>query len=96
MKGRTAILVHRDDNVVTLAEDVALGERVTYRVGDGSESIRASRRIPFGHKVARRDMAQGDKVVKYGQVIGLASQPIRRGDHVHVHNVRSGVQGAKS
>jgi altronate hydrolase len=43
--------------------------------------------IPRGHKVALHDLAAGDEVHKYGQLIGVATQPIRAGEHVHTHNL---------
>ncbi|HEY7049661.1 MAG TPA: altronate dehydratase family protein [Jatrophihabitantaceae bacterium] len=46
--------------------------------------------IPSGHKVAVRDIAEGDPVRKYGTVIGFASRPISAGEHVHGHNLRVG------
>jgi len=45
--------------------------------------------IPTGHKLAVKEIRKGDHVVKYGQVIGTATQDIGLGDHVHVHNVMS-------
>jgi altronate dehydratase small subunit len=45
--------------------------------------------IPFGHKVALRQVAVGEPVLKYGEAIGLASAPIEAGEHVHTHNVDS-------
>lgn len=45
--------------------------------------------LPLGHKLARRNIAQGEKVVKYGAPVGSATAPIRAGEHVHVHNVKS-------
>ena len=45
--------------------------------------------IPFGHKIAVAAMAAGAPVIKYGEVIGVATAEIRPGQHVHVHNVRS-------
>jgi len=45
--------------------------------------------VPHGHKVALTDIAAGDQVLKYGQPIGVASQPIAAGEHVHEHNLRS-------
>ena len=45
--------------------------------------------IPLGHKVALKDMATGDTVIKYGIDIGKVVQPIRRGEHAHVHNVKT-------
>jgi altronate hydrolase len=43
--------------------------------------------VPRGHKVALRELGAGDRVLKYGQVIGRATRPIRRGEHVHTHNL---------
>jgi altronate hydrolase len=43
--------------------------------------------VPSGHKVARIAHAPGDAVVKFGQIIGLATAPIAPGDHVHSHNL---------
>ncbi|RJE83208.1 UxaA family hydrolase [Paracoccus onubensis] len=46
---------------------------------------------PAGHKIARQDIAAGDAVVKYGQIIGYAAQPIPAGAHVHSHNCSFGL-----
>ena len=45
--------------------------------------------VPAGHKQALRDIAEGDFVIKYGQIIGRATQNIKAGEWVHTHNVRS-------
>jgi altronate dehydratase len=45
--------------------------------------------LPLGHKVARNDIAAGEKVVKYGAPIGSATAAIRTGDHAPVHNIKS-------
>ena len=45
--------------------------------------------IPRFHKIALRNMAAHDIVHKYGQVIGEATAPIKRGDYVHIHNIES-------
>jgi len=50
--------------------------------------------IPFGHKMAVVEIAAGDPVIKYGEIIGIATAAIRSGQHVHVHNVRSDRAGA--
>ena len=46
-------------------------------------------RIGMGHKIARRDVPKGRKVLKYGAPIGSASADIRVGEHVHLHNLVS-------
>ncbi len=50
----------------------------------------ATQRIPAGHKVAVRPIAQGEPIRRYGQVIGFATMPIAPGQHVHVHNCGMG------
>jgi len=42
-----------------------------------------------GHKYALRDIAEGENVVKYGMPIGHAACAIKKGEHVHVHNLRT-------
>ena len=44
---------------------------------------------PIGHKVALRDYKPGDTVIKYGVDIGKVVQPISKGEHLHVHNVKT-------
>lgn len=78
---RIALKVHSDDNVVTLL-DSNESVRIT---GDGMVLLDD---IPFGHKVATRPIPAGAAVIKYGVAIGIATRPIARGEHVHVHNCR--------
>ena len=42
-----------------------------------------------GHKYARRDIRQGEEIIKYGQPIGTAISDIPKGAHVHEHNVKT-------
>jgi hypothetical protein len=52
-----------------------------------ANDVAAREPIPSGHKVAVAPIAAGEAVQRYGQVIGAATQPIRAGAHVHVHNL---------
>ncbi len=45
--------------------------------------------IPLGHKIAARDIAAGEKIIKYGAPIGSAIRDIASGEHVHTHNLKS-------
>lgn len=78
---RTSLTVHPDDNVATLLDFKS--ELTTTQDG-----LNLTAPIPFGHKVARRAIEKGSAVVKYGVVIGTATQHIPAGAHVHVHNCR--------
>lgn len=49
--------------------------------------------IASGHKYARIDIAKGQDIIKYGQVIGVATQDIKKGEHVHTHNIKTKLSG---
>ena len=66
------------DNVIVAVDAIPAG--VT------SRGVEAAARIPKGHKMAARPVAKGEPVLKFGQIIGFASQDIRPGEHVHTHN----------
>jgi altronate hydrolase len=72
--------LHRDDNVLVAAERIEPGVPI-------SPGLTAGQRIPFGHKIAAREIPAGDPILKFGQIIGFAGQTIRPGDWVHEHNV---------
>lgn len=54
------------------------------------EQITVLSEIPAGHKIALRALSVGDAVKRYGQIIGFATQPIKPGEHVHMHNLGMG------
>ena len=67
------------DNVAVAVRRVAAGEIF--------DDVTARDEIPKGHKIARSDIAAGEAIRKYAQVIGYAEAPIAAGSHLHVHNV---------
>jgi altronate dehydratase small subunit len=79
------LLLGPDDTVLVARRRIATGELLTIA---GVDVVLAFD-LALGHKLARVDMKPGDKVIKYGAPIGVATTAIRRGDHVHVHNIRS-------
>jgi hypothetical protein len=78
-----------DDNVAVVLQPVAAGETFVVRTADRAIDVTALEPIALCHKIALVDLAIGDVVIKYGQCIGEATAPIRRGGWVHVHNLRS-------
>ena len=56
---------------------------------DKTIKIKSINKIPLGHKIALKDFEIGDTILKYGHDIGKVVAPIKRGDHVHVHNVKT-------
>jgi len=77
--------LHPRDNVAAAKCDLAAGESVTI----GGEPVELPRAVPTGHKIALAPIAPGEKVLKYGAPIGSATRPIRPGEYVHTHNVKS-------
>lgn len=84
------IIVDEHDNVATAVQHAAQGEVLEIPAAGGALTLNDE--IPFGHKFALSRIPAGGPVVKYGEVVGVASRPIAPGDHVHVHNV-DGVRG---
>lgn len=74
------------DNVAVALRPLRAGETVLL---DGG-LLRVERAIAVGHKIAARDIAPGETIVKYNCPIGLATQDIAAGAYVHTHNVKSG------
>ena len=46
-----------------------------------------------GHKYALRDIKAGEDIIKYGNPIGHATEDIKKGEHVHSHNVKTNLSG---
>jgi len=73
------------DNVGVALVRIPTG--ATLRLEDGS--LLPCQEVPAGHKLALVDMPEKALVIKYGQVIGETTRPVQRGEHVHLHNLRS-------
>ena len=81
------IKIHPQDNVAVALADIAKGEVLS----EGSLSVTASEDIARGHKIALRNIGEGEAIIKYGNPIGLAKADIAEGSWVHVHNVKTGL-----
>jgi len=79
------IPLHPDDNVFVCCASIAAGEVVLIE----GQDIRAKEDIAVGHKVSRRRLEIGAKVLKYGAPIGSITVAVNPGDHVHLHNLAS-------
>ena len=81
----------RDTVAVVVIEGVTAGTAMNGWIMDDDRMIevRARQDIPIGHKVALKDMAVGDTVVKYGIDMGKVVKPITAGEHAHVHNIKT-------
>lgn len=87
------LLVHnrRDNVAVAVVEDLHAGADVLCVVTSDNSDFHAlvNKPVPIGHKVALADLDVGASVIKYGVNIGRVVAPIRRGDHVHTHNLKT-------
>ncbi|WP_432261056.1 UxaA family hydrolase [Cupriavidus sp. TMH.W2] len=78
---QAVIRLHPNDDVVIATRQLMSGTRID------SEALVVSGLVPPGHKIATRDIAKGESVKRYNQIIGVARDAISRGQHVHVHNL---------
>lgn len=79
------LLMSPDDNCLIARLELKAGTTLSM---DGQPIVLAED-IHLGHKVARRNLQPGDKVMRYGAIIGTATAPIAIGAHIHTHNLES-------
>ena len=86
-------VVHEPGDVVgvVVVEGVNSGTNLTGWVmeGDTTLNIKSESDIPIGHKISLKDLNVGDTVIKYGVDIGKVVAPIKKGEHLHVQNVKT-------
>jgi (2R)-sulfolactate sulfo-lyase subunit alpha len=87
------LLVHdnKDTVGVVVVEGLKSGTDMLCVVtaDNSSFNLTAKSDVPIGHKVALTDIKSGDTVWKYGQDIGVAKADIAKGEHVHIHNMKT-------
>ncbi len=82
-----AIVMHIKDNVATALHEISQGTDIRIDLGNSEKQIKIVETIPFGHKLAIKNIQKGDNIIKYGEQIGEAIKKIETGKLVHVHNV---------
>lgn len=85
MASRDALKISERDSVAVALRSLKKGDPVAL----GSTVLKLVDDIPMYHKFALRDIRRGEKVIKYGESIGEATEDIAAGGYVHVHNVKS-------
>lgn len=85
------------DSVGVAVADIAKGEKVYGAFLHGSDLVEAvaNHDIPLGHKIAIKNVKNGEFVIKYNEKIGLATKNIKVGDWVHTHNLKGARWGKK-
>ena len=91
MENCLALKVTDKDNVATIfANGVKDGMEVDVRdKKGGSETVKVIGDVPYGHKLAVRDIKKGELIIKYGGEIGAATKDIAKGAYVHIHNLEA-------
>ncbi len=84
-----AIMIKEQDNVATALRDIQPNEEITVGMGDEAKPFVVQEFVSYGHKFSVKDIALGDNILKYGEVIGRATKDIRAGTHAHIHNIES-------
>jgi altronate dehydratase small subunit len=84
-----AVVLSAKDNVATALDGLKAGERLELVFDSVKRAVTLKADIPFGHKFSLEEIRVDSPIIKYGEVIGLATAPIQAGDYVHVHNIAS-------
>ena len=89
----TEVIIHDEkDNVgVVVIEKITPNQDCNCWImeNDKSAKIQSINEISLGHKIAMTDLKEGDTILKYGHDIGKVVKNIKKGEHVHVHNVKT-------
>ncbi len=85
MSDKRFILLHEDDNVFVCCQQMAATETINIE----GQNFNLKSDINVGHKLARKNIAKGQKIIKYGVSIGSATAEIVTGEHVHIDNIKS-------
>jgi len=83
------IRINKLDNVVVALKKIPKGDNIEV---DGKK-IKVAHDIPQGHKIALEDLPEGTNIIRYGNPIGHATNTIKTGEHVHIHNTETNLSG---
>ena len=90
---KTDLIIHDEkDNVAVVVIDTTSKNQeciAWIMENDKTIKIKSMNEIPLGHKIALQNFKEGDTILKYGHDIGKVVAPIKKGAHVHVHNVKT-------
>ncbi|MBQ9904710.1 MAG: UxaA family hydrolase [Synergistaceae bacterium] len=84
-----ALMIDETDNVVTCVEEVSAGSDVVYRKGNDILTVKAIDDIPYCHKAALKDFAEGEDVIKYGESLGKTNVAVKKGGWLWDGNMHS-------
>ncbi|CDZ75685.1 SAF_AH_GD [Peptoniphilus sp. ING2-D1G] len=82
---KKVLIISEKDNLATTLVPIKVGETLHI----DNQDIIAQQNIPKFHKIAIHNIFKGEPCYKYGQIIGVATTDIQKGDYVHIHNLES-------
>ena len=90
---QTDLIIHdeKDNVAVVVVNKTTKNQECNAWIMENDKTIKVTpvNEIPLGHKIALKDLKEGDTILKYGYDIGKVIKQIKKGDHVHVHNVKT-------
>ena len=89
MKKIDAIILNKNDNVATSLKKLNSNEKIILKIEDNFVHFTVKDSIKIFHKFSLKIIKKGDKIIKYGEVIGIATKEIKKGNHVHINNITS-------
>jgi len=84
-----AVVLNTRDNVATALANLKAGDNLELKISGETLELKLTTDVPFGHKFSLSDIELNSPVIKYGEIIGIATTTIKPGDYVHIHNVAS-------
>jgi len=84
-----AMIIEEIDGVAVAIEEIKNKTEANFKINGRIETIKVIEDIPIYHKFAVKNLSLGEPVLRYGVSIGIATKNIKRGEHVHVHNLES-------
>ena len=82
-----AVILDPKDNVGVGLMDLKSGIELDLRVSGQAIHMKLVEPIPYQHKFSITHIDSSSEIIKDGVVIGEATQDIKQGQHVHVHNM---------
>ena len=80
------LIIHPRDNVAVALRTIGAGEQVLAQRMEGFPALEG---IPASHKIALRDIAEEEEIIKYGEIVAVSIRDIKKGEWVHTHNLES-------
>jgi altronate dehydratase len=80
------LIIHFRDNVAVALRSLHVGEQAKAKEIEGFPTLEE---IPASHKIALRDIFQGEEIIKYGEIVAVSTKHIEKGEWVHTHNLES-------